>query len=37
MKVLLGVDGSTSSDRAASLVANLAWPATQPIGSSKRR
>ena len=30
MKVLLGVDGSTSSDRAASLVANLAWP----IGST---
>jgi nucleotide-binding universal stress UspA family protein len=26
MKVLLAVDGSTSSDRAASLVANLAWP-----------
>ena len=26
MKVLLGVDGSTSSDRAASLVGNLAWP-----------
>jgi nucleotide-binding universal stress UspA family protein len=26
MRVLLGVDGSTSSDRAASLVANLAWP-----------
>jgi nucleotide-binding universal stress UspA family protein len=30
MKVLLAVDGSTSSDRAASLVANLAWP----MGSS---
>jgi nucleotide-binding universal stress UspA family protein len=30
MKVLLAVDGSTSSDRAASLVANLAWP----VGSS---
>ena len=30
VKVLLGVDGSTSSDRAASLVANLAWP----IGST---
>jgi nucleotide-binding universal stress UspA family protein len=30
MRVLLGVDGSTSSDRAASLVANLAWP----IGST---
>ena len=26
MKILLAVDGSTSSDRAASLVANLAWP-----------
>jgi nucleotide-binding universal stress UspA family protein len=26
MKVLLAVDGSASSDRAASLVANLAWP-----------
>jgi nucleotide-binding universal stress UspA family protein len=26
MKVLLAVDGSTSSDRAASLVGNLAWP-----------
>ncbi|HEX7490525.1 MAG TPA: universal stress protein [Candidatus Limnocylindrales bacterium] len=26
MRVLLGVDGSTSSDCAASLVANLAWP-----------
>ena len=26
MRVLLGVDGSTSADRAASLVANLAWP-----------
>jgi nucleotide-binding universal stress UspA family protein len=26
MRVLLAVDGSTSSDRAASLVANLAWP-----------
>jgi nucleotide-binding universal stress UspA family protein len=26
MKVLLAVDGSTSSDRAASLVASLAWP-----------
>jgi len=30
VKVLLAVDGSTSSDRAASLVANLAWP----VGSS---
>ena len=30
MRVLLGVDGSTSSDRAAALVANLAWP----IGST---
>lgn len=30
MRVLLGVDGSTSSDRAASLAANLAWP----IGST---
>ena len=26
MRVLLGVDGSASSDLAASLVANLAWP-----------
>jgi nucleotide-binding universal stress UspA family protein len=26
MRVLLAVDGSTSSDRAASLVGNLAWP-----------
>jgi nucleotide-binding universal stress UspA family protein len=26
MRVLLGVDGSTSSDRAAALVANLEWP-----------
>ena len=26
MRVLLGVDGSTSSERAASLVGNLAWP-----------
>jgi nucleotide-binding universal stress UspA family protein len=26
MKVFLAVDGSTSSERAASLVANLAWP-----------
>lgn len=26
MRVLLGVDGSTSSDQAASLVGNLAWP-----------
>ena len=31
MKVLLGVDGSTSADRAASLVANLAWPAGSTI------
>ena len=31
MRVLLGVDGSTSSDRAASLVANLAWPVGSTI------
>jgi nucleotide-binding universal stress UspA family protein len=31
MKVLLGVDGSTSSDRAAALVANLAWPTGSTI------
>ena len=31
MRVLLGVDGSQSSDRAASLVANLAWPVGSTI------
>jgi nucleotide-binding universal stress UspA family protein len=31
MRVLLGVDGSASSDLAASLVANLAWPAGATI------
>jgi nucleotide-binding universal stress UspA family protein len=31
MRVLLGVDGSTSSDRAAALVANLAWPVGSTI------
>jgi nucleotide-binding universal stress UspA family protein len=31
MRVLLGVDGSTSSDCAASLVANLAWPSGSTI------
>ncbi len=31
MRVLLGVDGSPSSDRAALLVANLAWPAGATI------
>jgi nucleotide-binding universal stress UspA family protein len=31
MRVLLGVDGSQASDRAASLVANLAWPVGSTI------
>jgi nucleotide-binding universal stress UspA family protein len=31
MKILLAVDGSTSSDRASSLVANLAWPTGSTI------
>lgn len=31
MRILLGVDGSKSSDRAAALVANLAWPAGSTI------
>ena len=31
MRVLLGVDGSQASDRAVSLVSNLAWPAGSTI------
>jgi nucleotide-binding universal stress UspA family protein len=31
MRVLLAVDGSTSSDQAASLVANLTWPVSTTI------
>ena len=31
MRVLLAVDGSTASDRAAALVANLTWPAGSTI------
>ena len=31
MRVLLGVDGSQASDRAASLVANLSWPVGSTI------